>query len=277
MLQVSTVAELRAAVAGLARPVGLVPTMGALHAGHMSLVRQAREDNASVVATIFVNPTQFAPTDDLARYPRPLVEDLALFAGEQVDVVFTPDVGEMYGADFATTVRVDGPTRGFEGDERPGHFDGVATVVTKLLLQSQADVAYFGRKDAQQAAVIRRLVRDLDIPARVEILPTIREYDGLAVSSRNVYLAPEERAAAPALFLALSAMRDRFHSGVQDATELTAGVRVLLARQPLVGAIEYVALVDADTFAAWSGRGACLLIAAVRVGSVRLIDNVVLD
>jgi pantoate--beta-alanine ligase len=183
----------------------------------------------------------------------------------------------MYGADFATTVHVDGPALGFEGAERPGHFDGVATVVAKLLVQSQADVAYFGRKDAQQAAVIRRLVRDLDIPVRVEVLPTIREYDGLAVSSRNAYLTPEQRAAAPALFLALSAMRDRFHSGVQDAQELVGGVRALLAREPLMASVEYVAVVDPETFAAWSGGGACLLIAAVRMGDVRLIDNVVLD
>jgi len=277
MRQVSTVAELREAVADLVRPVGLVPTMGALHEGHVSLVRQAREDNASVIATIFVNPAQFGPAEDLARYPRPLKRDLELLTDEGVDLVFTPEVGEVYGAGFATTVHVDGPALGLESDERPGHFDGVATVVAKLLVQSGADVAYFGRKDAQQAAVIRRLVRDLDIPVRVDVLPTIREHDGLAVSSRNAYLTPEERAAAPALFLALSAMRDRFHSGVQDARELDAACRALLAREPLITSVDYVALVDPDSFDVWPGRGACLLVAAVRMGGVRLIDNVVLD
>ena len=277
MQQVSTIAELRAAVAGLPRPVGLVTTMGALHAGHLSLVRQARVDNASVVATIFVNPTQFGPTEDLDRYPRPLERDLELLSGERTDVVFTPDVGEMYGAGFATTVSMGGPALGLEADVRPGHFDGVATVVAKLLLQAQADVAYFGRKDAQQAAVIRRLVRDLDIPVAVEVLPTVREPDGLAVSSRNVYLSPQQREAAPALFRALSAMRDRFHSGVQGASRLEADCRALLAGEPQFDAVDYVALVDGETFEAWSGRGACLMVAAVRMGGVRLIDNVVLD
>lgn len=277
MLQVSTVAELRSVLRGAPHPVGLVPTMGAVHEGHLSLVRQAHADNATVVATIFVNPTQFGQSSDLANYPRPIEQDLALFEREGVSVVFTPPVDEMYSAGFTTTVHLDGPALGYEGDARPGHFDGVATVVAKLLLQSLPDVAYFGRKDAQQVAVIRRLVSDLDIPVAISMLPTIREHDGLAFSSRNVLLSDEQRRAAPALFRALSAMRDRYRSGMQDATKLADGCRTQLAREPLFERVDYVALVDEATFAPWSGTGPCLLVASVHMGDVRLIDNVVLD
>lgn len=277
MQQVSTVAELRALLATLPRPLGLVPTMGALHEGHLSLVRQAREDNETVVATIFVNPTQFGPDEDLERYPRPMERDLSLLADERIDVVFAPSADEMYPDGFKTTVHVDGPSVGYETDVRPEHFDGVATVVAKLLIQASPDIAYFGRKDAQQAAVIRRLARDLDLPVEINVMPTVREGDGLAVSSRNAYLSTEQRSAAPALFRALSAARDRYRSGGQDAAALEAGFRALIATEPLIDAIDYVALVDADTFEVWGGRGPCLMVAAVRVGSVRLLDNVVLD
>ena len=277
MQQVSTVADLRAVLGKLPRPLGLVPTMGALHEGHLSLVRQARRDNETVMATIFVNPTQFGPSEDLGRYPRPIERDLSLLAAERVDVVFTPSADEMYPDGFATTVHVDGPSVGYEGDIRPEHFEGVATVVSKLLLQSLPDVAYFGRKDAQQAAVVRRLVSDLDIPVAIEVMPTVREGDGLAVSSRNAYLTAEQRAAAPVLFRALSAARDRYHSGEQDAVALEAGCRALIASEPMIESVDYVALVDADTFEVWSGRGPCLMIAAVRMGTLRLLDNVVLD
>ena len=277
MERIAIVAGLRDALADLPRPLGLVPTMGALHEGHMSLVRQARADNATVAATIFVNPLQFGANEDLARYPRSTDQDLAMLEREGVDVVFTPPADEMYTPRFATTVHVAGPSQRYEGDVRPGHFDGVATVVTKLLLQSLPDVAYFGRKDAQQAAVVRRLVRDLDIPVRLHVVPTYREHDGLAASSRNAYLTPDERAAAPALFRALSACRDRYRSGVQDADRLIAGCRTMLAAEPRFQTIDYVALVDEETFAPWSGQGPCLMIAAVRMGRTRLIDNVVLE
>ncbi|MDA1035900.1 MAG: pantoate--beta-alanine ligase [Chloroflexi bacterium] len=277
MQQVSTVADLRALVAAMPRPLGLVPTMGALHEGHLSLVRRAREDNKTVVATIFVNPTQFGPTEDLGRYPRPLERDLSLLAGEHIEVVYIPSTDAMYPSRFVTTVHVNGPSAGYEGDVRPEHFDGVATVVSKLLLQVLPDVAYFGRKDAQQAAVVRRLVSDLNIPVGINVMPTVREGDGLAISSRNANLTPEQRAAAPVLFRALSAARDRFRSGEQDAVALEAGCRALIASQPLIDSVDYVALVDADTFEVWDGRGPCLMIAAVRIGSVRLLDNVVLD
>ena len=277
MQRVTTVADLRASLAALPRPLGLVPTMGALHEGHLSLVRQARDENETVVATIFVNPAQFGLGEDLDRYPRPIERDLALLTDECVDVAFTPSADEMYPDGFTTTVHVHGPSEGFESDARPGHLDGVATVVAKLLFQTLPDVAYFGRKDAQQAAVVRRLVRDLDIPVTVNVSPTVREDDGLAVSSRNAYLTREQRAAAPTLFRALSAARDRYRSGTHDVAALEAGCRALIASEPLIERVDYVAAVDPDTFQAWVGRGPCLLVAAVRMGSVRLLDNVVLD
>ena len=199
MQQVGTVAALRAALRDAPPPVGLVPTMGALHDGHLALVRAARSECATVAATIFVNPTQFGPNEDLDRYPRSLAADLALLEREGADCVFTPSVDEMYPAGFTTIVHLDGPALPLEGAARPGHFDGVATVVAKLLLQSLPDRAYLGRKDGQQAAVVRRLVRDLDIPTEIVVVPTVRESDGLAMSSRNAYLTPEQRAAAPVL------------------------------------------------------------------------------
>ena len=277
MEQAATIGALRAVLALAERPIGLVPTMGALHEGHLSLVRAARDDCATVVASIFVNPSQFAPGEDFERYPRNLEDDLAKLEREEVDYVFTPSVEEVYPPGFATTVSVAGPALPLEGEARPGHFDGVATVVAKLLLQSLPDRAYFGRKDAQQVAVVRRLVRDLDIQTEVVMLPTVREADGLALSSRNAYLTPEERAAAPVLFRALSAVRDRFRAGQQRPADLETGCRRMIEAEPLVAAIDYVAVVNADTMAPWDGDGPCLLAAAIRIGSVRLIDNVVLD
>ena len=276
MQQVETVAALRAALRDAPRPVGLVPTMGALHDGHLALVRAARGECASVAATIFVNPTQFGPNEDLDRYPRSLAADLELLEREGVDCVFTPSVEEMYPEGFTTTVHLDGPALPLEGAARPGHFDGVATVVAKLLLQSLPDRAYLGRKDGQQTAVVRRLVRDLDIPVDIVVVPTVRETDGLAMSSRNAYLTPEQRAAAPVVFRALSASRDRFRAGQQDMAALEEAARRMIEASPLAS-VEYVAGVDPDTMAPWDGRGPCMLAAAVRIGSVRLIDNVILD
>ena len=276
MRQVVTVAALRAALRDAPRPVGLVPTMGALHDGHLALVRAARDECATVVATIFVNPTQFGPGEDLERYPRSLPGDLALLEREGVDHVFTPSVEEMYPSGFVTTVHLDGPALPLEGAARPGHFDGVATVVAKLLLQSLPERAYFGRKDGQQTAVVRRLARDLDIPTEIVVVPTVRESDGLAMSSRNAYLTPEGRAAAPVVFRALSAARDRFRAGQQDMAALEEAARRMIEASPLA-AVEYVAGVDSDTMEPWSGSGPCMLAAAVRIGQVRLIDNVILD
>ena len=276
MRQAATVAALRAALRDAPRPVGLVPTMGALHDGHLALVRAARDECATVVATIFVNPTQFGPGEDLERYPRSLPGDLALLEREGVDHVFTPSVEEMYPQGFTTTVHLDGPALPLEGAARPGHFDGVATVVAKLLLQSLPERAYFGRKDGQQTAVVRRLARDLDIPTEIVVVPTVREADGLAMSSRNAYLTPEGRAAAPVVFRALSAARDRFRAGQQDVAALEEAARRMIEASPLVS-VEYVAGVDPDTMEPWSGSGPCMLAAAVRIGQVRLIDNVILD
>ncbi len=277
MERLLTVADLRLALSEAPRPLGLVPTMGALHAGHRSLVEQARRDCATVAATIFVNPRQFGPAEDFSRYPRPLDHDLALLENAGVDVVFTPPAGEMYPEGFATTVSVAGPALPLEGAARPGHFDGVATVVTKLLLQTLPDRAYFGQKDGQQVAVIKRLVKDLDIPVQIAVMPTVREPDGLAMSSRNAYLTPAQREAAPALYRALSATRDRFRAGLRRRDKLEADCRKLLEAEPLIDSIDYVSVVDMETMAPWEGRVPCMLAAGVRMGGVRLIDNVIMD
>ncbi len=277
MHQLSTVADLRAFTRDAPRPLGLVPTMGALHAGHLALVAAAQSECASVVATIFVNPTQFGAADDLARYPRPLAEDLTALEAAGVAAAFVPSVEEMFPAGSATTVHLDGPALPLEGQARPGHFDGVATVVAKLLLQAGPHRAYFGQKDGQQLAVVRRLAADLDIPVTVVAVPTVREADGLAVSSRNAYLSAEQRAAAPALYRALAATRDRFRAGAQAPADLEAGCRALLTREPLIDAVDYVAVVDPGTMEPWAGSGPVMLAAAVRIGDVRLIDNVLLE
>ena len=275
--QLSTVAELRAFTRDAPRPLGLVPTMGALHPGHKALVAAARAECASVVATIFVNPAQFGPSEDLARYPRPLTSDLAQLEEAGVDGAFTPTVDEMYPEGFDKPARVGGPALPLEGEVRPGHFDGVAMVVTKLLSQAGPDRAYFGQKDGQQLAVVRRLAADLDAPVTIVAVPTVREADGLAVSSRNAYLSAEERAAAPALYRALAAARDRFRAGVHDRDDLESGCRALLEREPGIDAVDYVAAVDPDTMEPWAGAGIAMLAAAVRMGEVRLIDNVLLE
>jgi pantoate--beta-alanine ligase len=243
----------------------------------MSLVDAARADCATLLATIFVNPTQFGPAEDFTRYPRPVHEDLAKLSAADVDAVYTPSVDEMYGESFATTVVVAGPALPLEGEARPGHLDGVATVVTKLLLQSLPERVYLGQKDGQQSAVLRRLVADLDMPVEVVVLPTVREVDGLAVSSRNAYMTPEQRVAAPVVYRALAATRDKFRAGGQDRAELEASCLALLNQEPLIKAVDYVAVVDADSMRPWRGSGPCMLAVAVRIGDVRLIDNVVMD
>ena len=276
MRQVATIAELRAALRTAPRPLGFVPTMGALHEGHLSLVRAARAECATVAASIFVNPAQFGAGEDFDAYPRPLADDLAKLEAEGVDFAFTPSAREMYPPGFASTVRVKGPALPLEEEARPGHFDGVATVVTKLLTQSWPDRAYLGRKDGQQVAVVRRLARDLDLPVDIIALPTVREADGLAISSRNVYLNAQQRAAAPTLYRALSAARDLFRAGRQSSPEVEGACRRVLEAEPLIDAVDYVAVVDPDTMGT-PGDGERMLAAAVRIGGVRLIDNVTLD
>lgn len=235
--------------------VGLVPTMGALHDGHRALLRAARAECDRVVMSLFVNPTQFGPGEDLDHYPRDEAGDRAIAAEEGVDEVYAPGVAEMYAEGFATSVSVGELSRRYEGEHRPGHFDGVATVVLKLFQRVRPQVAYFGRKDAQQLAVIRRMVADLDVPVAIRPVDTVREADGLAVSSRNVYLSPEERRAAPSLH------------------------RALLARDPSVceGEVDYLAVVDPASFVPVPPRPDALVIGAARFGSTRLIDNIALE
>jgi pantoate--beta-alanine ligase len=255
------------------KTVGFVPTMGALHEGHFSLVRQARAKTGFVVVSIFVNPLQFAPGEDLARYPRKEREDAAALEREGVDVVYLPDTAAIYPPGFSTAIEVSGVSEGGEGAARPGHFRGVATVVAKLFLQVSPDVAFFGRKDLQQVAVVRRMIRDLDFPIRLVVGETVRESDGLALSSRNAYLSPEERRIAAALPRALFAARDAAVRGELNAALLAGMVRRELEAENI--GVEYVDVVDPDTMKpvpeAVSGTA---LAAAVRVGRTRLIDNV---
>lgn len=270
-----TVAQVRAARAKLGN-LGLVPTMGYLHEGHLSLVRRAKTECAAVAATIFVNPTQFGPNEDLARYPRDLPRDLGLLEAAGVDVVFTPDPTEVYPPGFDTAVEVRGVTDVLEGAVRPGHFAGVATVVAKLFNIVQPTRAYFGQKDAQQSVVIRKLVRDLNLPVEVIIAPTVREADGLALSSRNSYLTPEQRAAAPAIYRALSAAQARFATGERDAEVLREAIRTVIAAEPQM-TIDYISLADAETLRELTTvESRALASMAVRLGSTRLIDNLLL-
>ena len=271
MLTLRTVGEMRA----WPRPgsVGLVPTMGAFHAGHLSLIEAARAENDHVVVWLFVNPAQFNEAADLAAYPRDEARDAALAAEHGVDVLFAPGVEEVYPRGFATSVAVRGLADTLEGAHRPGHFAGVATVVTKMLNIVRPDRAYFGAKDAQQVALVRRLVADLDIATDVVALPTVREPDGLALSSRNVHLAPDERLRATSLSRALAVARQAAAAGERDGERLRAACERTLRDAGVEP--EYVALVSPDTFeavGALNGRPAILAVAA-RVGTTRLIDN----
>jgi len=279
MKTVHEVAELRGLVSaarGSGRTVGFVPTMGALHAGHLALVARAKSECGLVVVSIFVNPLQFAPGEDFARYPRRAEQDAALLEKVGGDVLYLPDPERFYPPDFSTAVEVGGVTEGGEGAARPGHFRGVATVVAKLFLQVGPDAAYFGRKDLQQTAVIGRMVRDLDFPIRIGVADTVREEDGLAMSSRNAYLSPDDRGKALALSRALAAARDRALSGDGDAASLEAEARREMERAGL--AVDYVETVDPVTMrrAARAGPGLAIA-AAVRVGKTRLIDNVLVS
>ena len=257
--------------------MGLVPTMGALHEGHLSLVRQARQDNDSLAATIFVNPTQFGEGEDLTEYPRPLEDDLASLDREGVDLVYVPPVSEVYPPGFNTWVDVPGLGDLLEGAHRPGHFRGVATVVAKLFNLIRPDRAYFGQKDGQQTVVIRRLARDLDIGVDVVVLPTVREADGLALSSRNAYLNDEERRAAPVVYRALCEAQRLWETGVTDARMLREETRRVLEAEPLVERIDYVSVADTETLDELDYvDGAAMVSVAVQIGRPRLIDNVVL-
>jgi pantoate--beta-alanine ligase len=274
---VRTRAELREALAGAPRPVGLVPTMGWLHEGHRALMQRAREESATVVVSIFVNPRQFNVASDYTRYPRNEARDLAMCEAEGVDLVFLPDVEEIYPPGFATTVSVGAVALPLEGAARPGHFDGVATVVAILFDLVGAERAYFGQKDAQQVMVIRQMARDLAIGTEVAACPTVRESDGLALSSRNVHLDPAERAAATVLRRALVAARESWRAGERAGEALRARMREVLAEEPLAD-VEYVSVADGVTLAELSTvERPALASLAVRFGTTRLIDNEILD
>ncbi len=277
MRTVSTLSDLRSARLSLEGTVGLVPTMGYLHEGHLSLVRQAKADCNHVIVTIFVNPTQFGPNEDLSKYPRDLERDLSLLRPLGVDVVWTPTDEIMYPPGYQTWVEVEALTKGLEGAMRPGHFRGVATVVAKLFNATQPHKAYFGQKDAQQAAVIRRMVADLNFPLEVIVCPTVREADGLAMSSRNKYLNAAERKAATVLFRSLSAAKELYEVGERDAEKLRERMKESLAAEPLAQ-VQYVSCADYETLEELSVvKGKTLLSLAVFIGETRLIDNMVLE
>ena len=278
---VTTLEELRAARTRLLQakggPLGLVPTMGYLHQGHLSLVKAARAECACVAASIFVNPTQFGPKEDLASYPRDLRRDLELLSDTGADLVWTPTAEIMYPAGYQTWVTVEEVTQPLEGGMRPGHFRGVATVVAKLFNAIQPDRAYFGQKDAQQAVVIKRMARDLNFNLQVVICPIVREPDGLAMSSRNVYLNPAERRAATVLSRSLASGREAFESGVRSAPALRQIILDHLQTEPLAR-VQYVSCANPDTLEEMNDQvqGSALLSMAVFFGKTRLIDNLVI-
>jgi len=270
----TTIATTRELLAAFPRPIGFIPTMGALHAGHLRLVEAARAQCATVVASVFVNPLQFAPNEDFERYPRDLEGDRAKLDAAGVDVLFAPDAAQMYPPDFSTWVDVGSIGSTHEGAIRPTHFRGVATVVAKLLNVIHPDVLFLGQKDAQQTAVLRRLVRDLAFPARVAVVPTAREDDGLALSSRNVYLNAQERADAPSLQASLAAMTAALRNGASTVEALDRARKVLSPNAQL----EYLDVVDAETFEPLEKlRTPAFVVGAARFGRTRLIDNVLVE
>lgn len=273
---VSSLLDLRTARLSLDGTVGLVPTMGYLHEGHLSLVERAKAENRRVLVSIFVNPSQFGPSEDLSKYPRDLERDLSLLRPLGVDLVWTPTAEIMYPPGYQTWVEVEALSKGLEGAMRPGHFRGVGTVVAKLFNATQPDKAYFGQKDAQQVAVIRRMATDLNFPLEVIVCPTHREADGLAMSSRNVYLNVDERRAAVVLFRALSAAKELHEAGERDAERLRARMKETLAGEPQAQA-QYVSCADYDSLEELDTvTGKALLSLAVYFGKTRLIDNFVL-
>lgn len=277
MKVVNSVAEMRAVRRGLTGSVGLVPTMGYLHEGHLALVRRARSENETVVVSIFVNPTQFGAGEDFQTYPRDPERDLALLQGEEVDVVFMPPAEEMYPAHFSTWVDVQQITERLEGAFRPGHFRGVATVVAKLFNIVEPTRAYFGQKDPQQLIVIKRMVSDLNMNLELVAVPTVREPDGLAMSSRNTYLSPGERQAALVLWQALNLANQLWSEGERNAGKIRQKMKALIGSEPLAQ-IDYISVADAESLEELGEIDRPALVSlAVRVGKTRLIDNIVLS
>ena len=280
MLTISSAAEVTALCKEARRSgkrVGLVPTMGALHEGHLSLVRTARSQSDVVVVSLFVNPTQFGPKEDLSKYPRTQEKDSALLQAEKVDFLFNPSVEEMYPPGASTWVTVEGLSEKLDGRSRPGHFRGVTTIVSKLFNIVQPDLAFFGQKDAAQAAIIRKMVRDLDFDVRIVVCPIVREKDGLAMSSRNVYLNPDQRKAATVLYRALMRVQTLADQGDSNSAKLITAGKQVIAEEPRVR-LDYLEIVNWDTLdpVADISRGALVAVAAY-VGETRLIDNVVLQ
>jgi pantoate--beta-alanine ligase len=273
MRTTDSLSELRTIRASMDGIFGFVPTMGALHAGHGSLVHRARTECNHVGVSIFVNPAQFGPGEDFAKYPRMIQRDLDLLDSMGVDVVWMPTAEFMYPTGFQTWITVEEISAPLEGNCRPGHFRGVATVVAKLLNSFTPDKAYFGQKDAQQVVVLQRMVRDLNFPVEVVVCPTIRESDGLALSSRNAYLSPEERKAATVLFKALSAAKDKYDGGERDADALRTIMHKVVSSEPLAHE-QYISASDPETLAELKKVDAAVLLSlAVRIGKTRLIDN----
>lgn len=272
-----TIADMKALRTKSLGSVGFVPTMGYLHQGHLALVKQARAENSIVVASIFVNPTQFGPTEDFKSYPRDTERDLAMLRKERTDIVFMPSAEEMYPEGFNSWVDVEKVTDRLEGSYRPGHFKGVATVVAKLFNIVEPARAYFGQKDAQQALVIKKMVADLNMNLEVIVAPTVRESDGLAMSSRNVYLNPQERQAATVLFKALTLAQNTLKKGERNAETIRQQMTSLISKEPLAK-IEYVSIADAQTLEELSKIDRPALVSlSVRFGKTRLIDNMLLE
>jgi len=273
---ITRIADLRRLRRELPEPVGLVPTMGCLHEGHLALVKKAREENSSLVVSIFVNPTQFGPGEDFTRYPRDAKGDLTLLEKEAADVVFVPTATEIYPPQFDSWVEVGGLTERLEGASRPGHFRGVTTVCAKLFNIIQPTRAYFGQKDAQQAVVIRKMVADLSINLEIVTLPTVREPDGLAMSSRNSYLNPDERRVALVLYQALTLGCELWDRGEKDAEHIRQEMTRLIRKQPLAN-IDYVSIAHAETLDELDTvEPPALVLLAVKIGGTRLIDNILL-
>jgi pantoate--beta-alanine ligase len=275
-----TIDDMRAtsrAAHGEGKRLGFVPTMGALHEGHLSLMRTAKAQCQLVSASIFVNPLQFGPTEDLAKYPRSFERDRELLEKEAVDILFAPTPEEMYPAGAVTYVTVEGLSEKLCGKSRPGHFRGVTTVVAKLFHIVEPDLAFFGQKDAAQATIIRRMVRDLNLPVEIVVCPIVREPDGLAMSSRNAYLSPQERKSALVLNRSLTQVMNRFDQGERDATNLTEAGKQVLAQEPTVR-LDYFEIVDPNTLdPLLHVTGSALVAVAAVVGNTRLIDNILLE
>ena len=273
----STILDFREARSSIRGTLGLVPTMGYLHQGHLALVRRARSENEALAVSIFVNPSQFGPDEDFDTYPRDMEKGLALLAAEGADLVFTPSSEEMYPPGFDTWIEVGGAGRRLEGEHRPGHFRGVATIVASLFDVVDPDRAYFGQKDGQQVAIIKRMVADHNLGVEIVVVPTVREADGLALSSRNMYLTPDQRKAAPVIYRALRSAHGLWENGERRAEPLRREVRRRLKEEPLIEGVDYVSLADPSTMDELENlQGQAMVSVAVRMGRARLIDNLLL-